>query len=1071
MRKKYNGYLALIFALIVQITFAQEKTITGVITDQDGLPLPGANVTVKGTSTGTQTDFDGNYSISSEAGNTLVFSYVGQKTEERKVGSSNTINIVLEQDSQALEEVIVVGYSTSTKESFTGTATTIDAESIDKKSVSNISQALAGEAAGVRVINTTGQPGQAATIRIRGYGSVNGNRDPLYIVDGVPYVGNISSINPADIKSTTILKDASATAIYGARGANGVVVITTQNGRGEDSYIEVETKTGQNMSLIPRAKTIESPEQYIGLAWEGLYNKGNINGVDPEAYANANLFSNNGISPFYNMWNVADGGELIDPATRQVREDVTRKYNPENWEDYAFQPANRIEANLKIGGGNDKTSYYTSFGYLKDQGYSINSDFERISTRLNLTHQVRDWLSGSVNLGYAITDANNNGQSEDSGSIFWFVDNIPSIYPLFLRDGNGNIVQDPIYGGPQYDYGEDGRGFGALTNAIADSYYSTSKTKRHEINGSANLDFKFSDHLTFENRLGLQYYNSGYDSLGNPFYGSSASQNGSIFKSKTEFFSYNILNLLRYQNKWGNHSFQALIAHEANSWERKYLSASKFNLVDPDGNEFNNAVGSNPPTSYTDDYTLESYFGQINYDFDKKYFISGTIRRDGSSRFLNDKWGTFGSIGAAWVLSNEEFMQNQNVFNNLKVKTSYGIIGEQGGVGFYPGYDLYESSNLNGNISLSFDSKGNPDLTWETSKMFQTGVEMGIGNFLDVAVDYYVKNTDDLIFDRRVGPSLGYATIKVNDGQLRNSGLEFDVQAHIVQTKDFYLDFGVNGEVLTNELTQMPIDPATGQEKVLNIDGYFGQSQGHSIYDFYMREWAGVDPDTGSAMWNQYFYDANGDGQLQADEETINSMTDYLAANPDRANAIGKTTTTVYQNSTQKYIGKSAIPDVRGAFRLSTGYKGFSLSAQFLYGIGGYSYDFVYSQLMSNDQIGNANYHVDILDRWQQPGDITNVPRLSSNADGDTNFASASTRFLTKADYLSLNNIRLGYQIPRNYIDQIGLADMEFWISGDNLFLFSERDGFNPTASEDGGTGWYQYAPLSTVTFGIRAKF
>ncbi|WP_417445103.1 SusC/RagA family TonB-linked outer membrane protein [Joostella sp.] len=1070
MRSKFTWMLTLFMVLVLQFSYGQEKTITGIITDQDGLPLPGANVTVKGTSTGTQTDFDGNYSISTTVGKVLVFSYVGQQTEERTVGAASTINITLKQDSQALEEVIVVGYSTSTKESFTGTATTIDTESIDKKSVSNISQALAGEAAGVRVINTTGQPGESATIRIRGFGSVNGNRDPLYIVDGAPFVGNISAINPADIKSTTILKDASATAIYGSRGANGVIVITTKNGRGEDSYIEVETKTGQNMSLIPRSSTISSPEEYIGLSWEGLYNRGNLLGEDPVAYANENLFSRSGINSKYNMWNVADGGELIDPTTGQVREGVTRKYNPENWEDYAFQPASRLEANLKIGGSNEQTSYFTSFGYLKDQGYTINSDYERITTRLNVAHKVRDWLDGSVNVGYTISDANNNGQTEDSGSVFWFVDNMPSIYPLFLRDTNGDIVEDPIYGGPQYDYG-DGRGFGGLTNAIADANYATSKTKRHEINTNAALNIHFSDHLTLENRVGIQYYNQSYDNVDNPFYGPSASNGGSIYKTKTELFSYNILNLLRYKNDWGDHSFEALVAHEANSWERKYLSAYKFNIVIPDGDELNNAVGTNPPSSYTRDFTLESYFGQINYDFDNKYFISGTVRRDGSSRFVKDKWGTFGSLGAAWAVTNEEFMQDQNVFSNLKLKASYGLIGEQGGVGYYPGYDLYNVSNLNGDVSLAFDTKGNPDLTWETSKMFQTGVEMGLGKYLDISVDYYIKNTDNLIFDRKIGPSIGYSSIKVNDGELKNSGIEFNIQSHIVQTKDFYLDFGINGEVLNNELTTMPIDPSTGEEKILNIDGYFGQAEGHSIYDFYMREWAGVDSADGAAMWNQYFYDANGDGQLQSGEESINSMQDYLAQYPERADAIGKTQTKVYQEATQKFVGKSAIPDVRGAFRLATGYKGFSLSAQFLYGLGGHSYDFVYSRLMGNDQVGGNNWHTDILDRWQQPGDVTDVPRLSSNATGDSNFASTSTRFLTKADYLSLNNIRFGYQIPKNYIDQIGLADMEFWISGDNLFLLSERDGFNPTTSEAGTSGWYTYAPLSTITFGVRAKF
>lgn len=1071
MRTKFSGILTLFLAFLVQFTFAQDKTVSGTVTDQDGLPLPGASIVIKGTTVGVQTDFDGNYAIQASNGDILVFSFVGQKTEERNVGASNTINVELGIDAQALDEVIVVGYGTSTKESFTGTATTIDAESISKKSVSDISQALAGEAAGVRIINTSGQPGTPATIRIRGFGSVNGNRDPLYIVDGAPFVGNINALNPTDIKSTTILKDASATAIYGSRGANGVIVITTKNGKGQESYIEVETKTGQNLSLIPRSDIIKSPELYAELGWEALKNRGRISGEpDPVAFANETLFSGSGIHPKYNMWNVADGGELIDPATGKIRAGVTRKYTPEDWEDYAFQPANRLEASLRMGGGNEKTSYYTSFGYLKDNGYSINSDYERITTRLNVQHKVKEWLDGSVNIGYTISDSNNNGQSEDSGSVFWFVDNIPSIYPLFLRDGDGNLVPDPIYGGSQYDYGE-GRGFGGLTNAIADAHYGVDKTKRHEINTNTSLNIHFSDDLVLENRVGMQYYNSSYDNLGNPFYGSSASQNGSIYKTKTEVFSYNILNLLRYTKTFGDHSISALIAHESNSWERKYMNGYKFNLADPHGEEFNNAVGSSPSASYTRDYTLESYFAQANYDYDHRYFLSGTIRRDGSSRFVNKKWGTFGSIGAAWAITNEEFMANQNTFSNLKLKASYGVIGEQGGVGYYPGYDLFEVANLNGEVSLLFDTKGNPDLTWETSKMFQTGVELGLGNYLDVAVDYYIKNTDNLIFDRRVGPSLGYALLKVNDGQLRNSGLEFNVQAHLIKTPEFYLDLGVNGEFLNNELTTMPIDPSTGVEKTINIDDYFGQAKGHSIYDFYLREWAGVDPADGAAMWNQYFYDANGDGTMQDGEESISSLQDYLVVNPDRANSIGKQTTKVYQNATQKFVGESAIPTVRGGFHLATGYKGFSLSARFIYGIGGKAYDFTYARLMANDQVGANNWHKDILNRWQKPGDITDVPRLSSDVTGDTNVASSSTRFLTNADYLSLNNIRLGYTIPKNFVEQIGMTDFELWISGDNLFLWSERNGLNPTTSEAGTTDWYTYSPLSTFTFGIRAKF
>ena len=1070
MKQRLSGILTLLLVLVVQIGFAQEKTVTGTVLDTEGLPLPGVNVIVKGTNNGTTTDFNGFYSITAAEGQSLVFSYIGFVTQEKLIGTEEEIDVVLDLDSGTLEEVVVVGYGTATKQSFTGTATKVDGELLDRKNVSDVSQALAGEAAGVRVINTSGQPGSEATIRIRGIGSVNGNRSPLYVVDGVPFNGSISSINPADIESTTILKDAAATAIYGARGANGVIVINTKDGRAGESFVEVEVKSGQNFQLLPRYETIESPERYIELAYESVANEGRFAyDSDPAAWANTYLFHNRyGINTRYNIWGVP-ASELIDPETGLVREGVTRVYDPEDWEDYGFQNSSRTEANVRFSGGSEKSTYYASMGYLKDVGYIINSDYERWSSRLNITHDVKDWLSGSMDLGYSLSESNANGQTEDSGSIFWFADNIPSIYPLFLRDDNGEFVPDPFFGGNQYDYGV-GRGFGALTNAIADAHYDVNRTLRHELNGNTALTATITDGLTFETRFGLQYFNQSLDNQNNPFYGSAAQQNGAIFKQKVERFSYNFLQLLRYQKGFGDHSIEAFVAHEANSWEQKVLSASMSNLVVADGLELNNGVVSTPAGSYTNDYTLESYFGQVNYDFDDTYFLSATVRRDGSSRFLGDnKWGNFGAVGAAWVLSNEDFLADQTTLSNLKLKASYGLIGEQAGVGYYPGYDLFSVNNLNGGLSLIFDTKGNPDLTWETSKMFQTGVEFGLGTYFDASIDYYIKNTDDLLFERRVAPSVGYAILNVNDGRLRNTGLEFDLTAHVVNTESFFLDLTLNGEIVKNELLEMPIEPATGEPKALDIAGYYGRAQGHSVYDYYLREWAGVDPATGVAQWNLYFNDANNNGTYDSGEQRISSLFEYLDENPAAESNIAMTTTTTYSQATQKFVGKSAIPDVRGAFNIATGFKGFTLSGQFLYQIGGYSYDFVYARLMHNDMVGSNNWHVDILDRWQEPGDITDVPRLSNNA--DLNVTSSSTRFLTKSDYLSLNNVRLGYTIPASFSESLGLTNLSVYVSGDNLLLFTERDGFNPSVSETGGSDWYTYSPLSTVTAGLKVKF
>nr|WP_294899463.1 SusC/RagA family TonB-linked outer membrane protein [uncultured Pedobacter sp.] len=1077
MKKLVQSLFVLL--LIASTVLAQDRRITGKVTaSEDGLPLPGVSVKVVGTNQGTQTDANGNFTINVPTNSkSLEISYIGFVNQIITIGAKTNFNVSLVNDTKALSEVVVVGYSTTTQQAFTGSAKVISNENLERKAVSNISQALSGEVSGVNVINTSGQPGTTATIRVRGFGSVNGNRDPLYVVDGAPIVSNtvntvnpLSAINPDDIDNVTILKDAAATAIYGSRGANGVVLITTKSGKGKPSFIEVNGQTGTNKQILPRYDVIKSPEQYIGLVWEGLYNEAAANGAsNPTNTANSRLFNSNySVSSKYNMWNVSNGADLIDPTTRTVKPGVTRKYDPENWEDYGFQNSSRNEANIKFGGSNDATNYYSSFGYLNDVGYSVGSDYKRLSGRLNLNQKIKSWITGSINLGYSKSTTNRGGQSEDSGSIFWFADNIPSIYPLFLRDATGAFVSDPIFGGNQYDYGV-GRGFGALTNAIADATYDIQRDKRNDLNGVGSLKFDLAKGLTFETRLGIQYYNNIYNLRNNKYYGSAAGQNGSLFQRRTELESNNFLNLLRYTKTLGEHNFEILAAHESTDYRLNVAAFSSYNLVDPDILDFNNAVVSNPNSSYTNAYKLDSYFSQLNYNYKSTYYLSGSIRRDGSSRFVRNKWGTFGSMGAAWILSNESFMeQAKQLFPYLKLKTSYGLIGDQEGVGFYPGYDLYSINNLDDNPALSFDTKGNPDLTWETAKIFQTGVEFDLKKYISGSVDYYIKNTDDLIFDRRVGPSIGYALIKVNGGKLRNQGLEFDLTGHILKTNDYRLDLTVNGALYKNKLTEMPIDPVTGKQKPLDIQAPYAYSVGHSIYDFYMRNFAGVDPADGLSTWTRYYNDANNNGSIDTGEG-ITSLSQYLADNPSVNQSDLKTTTTkTYANATQYYVGKSSIPKVRGAVNLSAGYKSFDLGVQMLYNLGGYSYDYAYASLMSNDAVGSNNWSTDILNRWQKAGDVTDVPRISN--DNDPNVSSLSTRFITKANYLILNNVRLSYELPKNYLSKVGLAGCSLWVSGDNLWIHSARDGFNPMISESGESDIYTYSPLSTLTLGLKVK-
>jgi len=1070
MKTNLRGFITLLLAFMVQFTFAQEKTVSGSVSDETG-PLPGASIIIKGTTTGTETDFDGNYSITANTGDVLVFSFIGMATQEKVVGAGNTINVVLEADN-VLEEVIVVGYGTTTKKAYAGTLKTVKAEALEIKNYSNVSQALAGEVAGVTVINTSGQPGTTSTIRIRGYGSVNGNRAPLYVVDGVPYTGSINAINPSDIKSTTVLKDATATAIYGSRGANGVILITTKGGSSTESYIEVDVKTGINTQLIPRYNVVKSPEEYIVYAWEGIYNRAVINGVvDPVDFANSALIGSSYLDPGYNMWNVNNVSELIDPVTRSVRSGVSRRYTPELYSDLAFDSAFRTESNIRMGGGDDKTDYFFSLGYLNDDGYALNTSYDRYTTRLNVNSDVKEWLKLGANIGYAYSESQNNGQTNGSENVFEFADKTAPIFPVFLRDSNGQKIEDPIFGGYQYDFGNTlyTRNQSLGLNPISSALYDDVGSYRHEMNGNISMNIKFTDELTLETRFGAQYSMTRLRNYSNPFYGGGSVDGGNIFLTDQERLGKNFLQLLRYKDQFGDHSLEVLAAHENNDYTFKEATQYK-GLVVVDGLlELDNFVTSlSPPTGYSEGFSIESYFGQINYDFDDKYYLTASVRTDGSSRFVNEKWGTFGSVGLAWVVSNEDFLSNNSLFSFLKLKASYGITGDQAGVGYYSGYDTYNTSNLGG-ISISPNTNGNPDLTWETSKMLQTGVEFGLGKFLDANIDYYNKLTDNLIFDRRVGPSQGIAIITVNDGELRNQGIEFDVTGHILDKDDFKLDLTLNGEMIKNEIVTMPIEPSTGLPKILDTStGDYGWSEGSSIYDFYLREWAGVDPADGAPMWYEYFNDTNGNGILDGGEESIGSLTPYLDENPNAV--VASQVTKTYSNATDKYVGKSGIPDLRGAVRLGAQVKSFTFSTQFTYSIGGYAIDYQYGELMSDrfGTLGN-NFHTDIADRWTQPGDITNVPALTDNR--FVNGTSTSTRFLTKTDYIALNNAMIGYSLPKKFLSKTGLSLVNLWVSGDNLFVKTARDGFNPTTSESGSSGRRLYAPLTTFTMGVRVKF
>lgn len=1069
MRKNFRLLCSVVLLAGSVYSWAQEKSISGKVTDSLGFPVSEAYVYVDGTDNGVYTDANGFYSLEVNQGDVIKVEFIGLETKEIKINGGNKYDVELSKEKVIeLAKVVALGYTSVSADEYTGTADKVDMASIESKNISNVAQALAGESAGVRVINTSGQPGSNPKIRIRGLGSVNGNRDPLFVVDGQPFFGNISVINPEDIENTTVLKDAAATAIYGSRGANGVIVINTKRGKTNSDFIQIESKVGVNTKFLPKYDYITSPEEYISLAWRAVYNEGVLaNEADPVAYANANLFSDKGISPSYNLWK-ATVAELIDPKTGEVRASVARKYNPENWEDFMFKPAFRTEHNLSMGGGNAKSNYYASIGYLNDGGYAINSNFERYTGRLNTGYKPKDWLTGSFNLGYAYTISRNNGETDTSRSIFSWAQNIPSIYPLYLRDDKGGFVPDPHFGGNQFDYGKAGRGFAPLTNTVADAVYNIDDFNKHEINGAFSLNIDLTKDLSFETRIGGQYYNESNKVLRNQFYGDSAESGGSISKGKEEVFTWNFLQMLKYDKRFAEHGINAFIAHEANSWDLDYFFGERKDIINPKIIVLNNAIKGSAPTSFTRAYSIESYFGQFNYDYKRKYILSASIRKDGTSRFLKGRrWDTFPSVGLGWTISKEEFLQHSEIVNNLKLKVSYGLIGDQAGVDYYPGYNVYKAGNFMGLIGTPFDKNGYPDLTWEKSKMFQTGVEFSLLNDrVEGGVDYYRKLTDQLIFDKRLAPSTGNAIYKDNDGNLLNEGLEFNLTGHIVRSNDWFVDLSINGEVMRNVLTKMPFDNSTNSRKIIDIDRNYGRAEGYSIFDFYLPEWVGVNTKTGAAQWKVNYEDKNDNNKFD-EGESIASLHEFMAQNPKAK--IKEAITEKYTEATKKFIGKKAMPDVRGGANLKVGYKGFSIGAQMLYSIGGYAYDGTYADLMNNGKIGANNWHQDINNAWKKAGDVTDVPRIDNGA--GFNYNSASTRFLVRADYFILNNVNLGYTIPKDYLRNTGFSEFSFTLAADNLWIESARRGFNPSITETGGSFSYTYSPLTNFTLGVKAKF
>ena len=995
---------------------------------------------------------------------TLLISFIGLQSQE--VAVKPVVKVVLKSDAEVLDEVVVTAYGTSTKGSFTGSASVMKADKIEKRQVSNVSNALAGAVAGVQILSNNGQPGESAKVRIRGVGSINAGTDPLYVVDGVPYDGDLSSINSADIESMTVLKDAASTALYGARGANGIIMITTKKGTSGKARVNFDAKWGVNSRAVKNYDVMTSPKNYMEKAYEAIYNGyTQTNGYPADiahVQANKTLLSNSGGGVGYPVYTVP-AGQLLIGSNGMLNPNATLGYmtkygnwlTPDNWEDEMFQNKLRQEYNINVAGGNDKSTFYMAFGYLDDQGVIEGSGFTRFSGRLKGDYKVTDWLKVGANVNYINSESRYPGDQTNtasSGNAFYIANNIAPIYPMYVRGEDKQIMT--LTGRPVYDYGDGksvpgySRAFMQIANPAGDLVYNKTNYMRDVFNTNWFAELTPIKGLTVSARFGLNVDNTRLNLLNNPYMGQSAEYNGEVVQAAMRTYGLDQQYVANYNFTLQDiHHFDITAGYDGYTYEYTELSGQGQNLYDPESEFVSNTIDKKNAAGFKQTYATEGFFGRVNYSYDDKYFGNVSYRRDASSRFSPDnRWGDFWAASVAWMITREEFMKNVTWVNMLKLKASFGQQGNDdlllpagksvGGSqkNFYPWMDQYSVMGANGIFSDgTLFAKGNKDITWETSTSYNVGLEFALfNNRLNGSAEYFARKSSDMLYNKPIAGSMGYTYIPMNVGSMTNSGFELDLSYQIFNRKNFSWDVNFNATFVKNKINELHPD-LKGQL----IDGSSIYEEGESMYRMYLVKYAGVDEKTGKAL----YWAKDKDGK------------EYATANYSLA-------------QTNKAGTDNLMPKVYGGFGTSIEAYGFDASIQLSYQLGGQIYDSGYRFMMAGKGEGQ-NWHKDIYNAWTPANTKTDVPRLNAQ-DSFTN--ALSDRWLISSNYLSINNITVGYTLPSNLVKKMFIEKLRVYFTADNVGLIAKRKGLDPRQSYTTSTNSL-YSPIRTISGGISLTF
>lgn len=1084
----------LVFFLVSMLLFIgggksayAQSTVSGtVFSSEDESPIIGASIKVKGASMGTATDVDGNFRLPGvKPGAQLVVSYIGMVS--KTVKAQPNMKIYLTPEAKALDEVVVqVAYGAAKKSTLTGAVTQIDSKEIEKRPVSSVTSALEGTTSGIQINSTYGQPGSSPSIRIRGFGTVNGDASPLYVLDGVPFGGNISDLNSNDIESVTVLKDAASCALYGNRASNGVILITTKRGKGDRMNFNLKVNQGTYSRGIKDYKVMNTT-QFMETSWLNLRNTRLSAGDDAATaadYASKNLIND---VLYLNIYNKADD-QLFDANGKLVSDaQILDGYAEDlDWYDEAIRNGYRQEYNFSGSQASAKSDYYFSIGYLNEKGYVTNSDFERLNGRAAMNFRPKKWFNTGFTLSasHQKSNATNGNSSGSYTNAFMYCRDIAPIYPVHLHNADGTYQLDN-YGNKQYDGGSytdaDGntvstRNQYADRHVIWENELNEDKTFRNTIQASAYMDFKFLNDFTFTVKGELNVRNSENRTYNSAVIGDGKGNHGRTKREIYRYKNYTFQQQLNWGHTYGDHTVSALLGHENYSNFYDYTYIYKTNETFASQDNLSNFTVLTSGDGYSNRYRTESYLARVRYDYQEKYNVEASWRRDGSSRFAKkSRWGNFGSVGASWVITKEDFMKDYSWVNNLKLRADYGLVGNDAGAGYYAYMNLY-TAEQNANTGAYFLSQiANEDLKWETGASFGVAVDARLFDRWNLSVEYFDKRNKDLLFDVYLPLSAGattsssaQATITRNLGTISNRGIEINTDVDIYKNKDWTVNFAANASFIKNKIVKLP-----EQNKDGIISGVYKIAEGKSRYEFFTYTYVGVDQMTGNSLYKanlEDYYVKTDAGEIIGNAEG----TDITS----RVTKIGDEYYVNKNTYALKEWHGSAIPKVYGSFTPSVRYKNFSLAAMFTYSLGGKVYDAVYSGLMSTSSTP-YNWHVDVLNAWNGvPEGMTEesadriwyngIPQINSTTSSDNN--ATSSRWLVSANYLVFKNLNASYELPKEWIRAIDLESVRLSLSCENVFTMTKRRGMNPQQSFSG----YQYNYLVTprvFTLGIDVKF